>query len=288
MSQKAGSLRFRDDGTFTILQFTDLHIHYVDERHLKTLDLMERILDEERPDLVALTGDIIAGRKLSDPEKALREALRPIEERGIPWAAVFGNHDDEGPADRKRLMEICRSHAHCLAVAGPEDVSGVGNYYLTVKGRTGAVESVLYFLDSNAYAPGGVGKYGWIHQDQVAWYRRTAGAIKSELGYAPPALAFFHIPLPEYHEVWETGACLGNRFEVPCAPVLNSGFFLALHEVGDVVATFVGHDHVNDYEGDYYGIRLCYGRVSGYGGYGRDDMERGARALISTISPMRR
>ena len=35
--------------------------------------------------------------------------------------------------------------------------------------------------------------------------------------------------------------------------------------MGDVRATFVGHDHTNDACGDYYGISLCYGGGTGYG-----------------------
>ena len=32
---------------------------------------------------------------------------------------------------------------------------------------------------------------------------------------------------------------------------------------GDIFATFVGHDHINDYAAVYKGIALCYGRYSG-------------------------
>ena len=53
-----------------------------------------------------------------------------------------------------------------------------------------------------------------------------------------------------------------------------------MREVGNIVATFCGHDHNNDYWGDYYGIRLSYGRKTGHGGYGPPRyMQRGARVL---------
>ena len=38
--------------------------------------------------------------------------------------------------------------------------------------------------------------------------------------------------------------------------------FAAMLECGDVMGTFVGHDHINDYIGVQYGIALAYGRVS--------------------------
>lgn len=50
-------------------------------------------------------------------------------------------------------------------------------------------------------------------------------------------------------------------------------------EMGDVMGTFVGHNHHNDFFGDLHGIRLCYSRVSGYG-KGREDFARGARIIM--------
>ena len=37
---------------------------------------------------------------------------------------------------------------------------------------------------------------------------------------------------------------------------------------GDVRGVYVGHDHVNTYDGDYYGVRLGYGPGTGFGTYG--------------------
>ena len=34
----------------------------------------------------------------------------------------------------------------------------------------------------------------------------------------------------------------------------------AMQEKGDMKGVFVGHDHVNDFAGDYNGILLAYGR----------------------------
>lgn len=73
--------------------------------------------------------------------------------------------------------------------------------------------------------------------------------------------------------------CYGHKFESVCSPKVNSGFFEALLQMGDVLGTFVGHDHVNDYGGELHGIRLHYGRATGYGTYGREGFERGARMI---------
>lgn len=294
-----GPLRFRPDGTFTIAQFTDLHWHNGEPADQQTRALMERVLELEQPDCAVLTGDVINGKGCKDPARSWEQAVRPLVESGIPWAAVFGNHDDEGTLSRQELMQVQRSCVGCLSEPGPGDVSGVGNYWLTVYGNKqvgdgsknahleaasgaptpGEPAAVLYFLDSNSYANTGIGGYGWIEADQIGWYRRTAVELARIHGQRLPALAFFHIPLPEYNDVWDAHLCWGEKHEDVCCPRINSGFFAALHEMGDVMGAFVGHDHVNDYVGELHGIRLCYGRASGCATYGREGFPRGARLI---------
>ncbi len=72
----------------------------------------------------------------------------------------------------------------------------------------------------------------------------------------------------------------GYRYESVCCPQINSGFFGAMLECGDVKGTFVGHDHVNDYEGTLHGIRLIYGRATGFNAYARDGFPRGGRVIL--------
>ena len=50
-------------------------------------------------------------------------------------------------------------------------------------------------------------------------------------------------------------------------------------EMGDVKGVFVGHDHINDYYGDLYGIKLCYGRGTGFNTYGKENFLHGARII---------
>lgn len=272
-------LRFRADGTFTIVQFTDTHWNNGEPADERTHALMELVLETEQPDLVIHTGDVIEGSGARDPAEAWRAAVAPIEARRIPWAAVLGNHDDEGTADRKQLMAVQQSCVSCLSEPGPSEVSGMGNYVLRVRAGGDATALALYCLDSNGYAETEVGGYGWIRRDQIAWFLESARALRDEYRAPLPALAFFHIPLPEYDDVWHFGTCYGNKYEPVCCPRLNTGFFAALHQAGGVMGTFVGHDHINDFEGERYGIRLCYGRASGYQTYGRDGFLRGARVI---------
>jgi hypothetical protein len=277
-------LRLRADGTFTIVQFTDTHFTNTEPMDEQTLALMTQVLEAEQPDLVMLTGDVIDGGRCPDPAAAWRLAVSPIVAKGLPWAAVFGNHDDEGRLDRVALTALQQGIPGCLSQRGPDHLTGVSNYVLKVLDKQGSHSVAhLYCIDSNSYSKTGVGVYDWIHRDQIAWYAQTAHQLaEANGGEKLTALAFFHIPLPEYHEVWDYHPCYGVKYEEICPPFVNSGLFAAMHEAGDVLGTFVGHDHVNDFIGNLYGIRLAYGRATGFNTYGREGMARGARVIRLT------
>ncbi len=279
-------LQFRPDNRFRIAQLTDLHWANGGDEDIETQRLTELVLDREKPDLVVLTGDVIAGGDCLDPADSWLRAVRPMEERGILWAAVYGNHDDEGSLNRTQLMAVQRSCRCCLSESGPEEITGVGNYILTVQtAGSDEIGAVLYFLDSNSYAKGRFSGYGWFERDQIAWYLATAGRFTrnrtapSSSDASIPALAFFHIPLPEFDDVWDFEPCYGHKYEAVSCPRINTGMFAAFCEAGDVMGVFVGHDHINDYEGTWHGIRLCLGRAGGYGTYGREGFPRGARII---------
>ncbi|MDI6449897.1 metallophosphoesterase family protein [Anaerobaca lacustris] len=277
------SLKFNDRGQFKIVQFTDLHLKEGNEEDGKTIALMAEVLDAEKPQLVVLTGDVLGAAK--QVRETMELCAGPMVERRIPWAMTLGNHDDEGTDDRRGLMDVITSLPYSVSQHGPKDITGVGNHILPVYSADGREKKwILYLLDSNAYPPEkSLGKYDWIRVDQVDWYRRTSKELTAQRGGRPyPALAFFHIPLPEYEQALAAGNAnlVGNRHEKVCCPEINSGFFAAMLECGDIKGTFVGHDHVNDYEATLHGIRLIYGRATGFSAYGRDGFPRGGRIIL--------
>jgi hypothetical protein len=105
-------LRVKEDGKFKIVQISDTHMvtgvgvckdaidahgNPLPEREADplTIKFLGGILDVEKPDLVILTGDQLH-HDILDSQSTLFKVVAPLIERSIPYAAVFGNHDDEG------------------------------------------------------------------------------------------------------------------------------------------------------------------------------------------------
>lgn len=275
----AQGLRFRPDGTFKIAQFTDTHYIHGDARSDTAIKNIRHVMEAEQPDLVLLTGDIIYGKPA---EQSYRDVLDAIAAYGVPFGVVFGNHDDEQGLDRAALLRLTQSYPLNVTRTEP-GIHGFSNYALPIAEHAGPdTAAVIYCFDSNAYSQiNGIKGYDYIRGDQVEWYRRTSRALTAAHGGTPlPAYAFFHIPLPEYSDAVadEDAPFVGTRKERPCVPTLNSGLFTAMKECGDVRATFVGHDHSNDYAVLWHGILLAYGRFSG-GNTVYNDLPNGARLI---------
>ncbi|MBQ3212501.1 MAG: metallophosphoesterase family protein [Alistipes sp.] len=258
------ALKFNANHKFKIVQFTDIHWKYGNPASDEAGERMAEVLDAEKPDLVVFTGDLIFAKPARE---GLDKALEATISRGIPFAVTWGNHDDEQDLSRKELSEHIATKAGNLT-STVEGISGVTNYTLSVKSTDGKRDAaVLYIFDSNSYSPiKKVKGYDWIKHDQVEWYRQTSKAFTAANDGKPlPALAFFHIPLPEFHEAAqnESAYFVGTRKEKACAPEINTGLAAAMLEAGDVMGVFVGHDHVNDYVVDWRGILLGYGRFTG-------------------------
>ena len=260
----AQELRFNSNHKFKIVQFTDVHWIYDDPKSEEAAERMREVLDAERPDLVIYTGDIIFAKPAAP---ALQRALEPAIERGIPFAVTWGNHDDEQDMTRTELSAYIKDMKGNLT-SHTEGISGQTNYTLSVKSSDGRRDAaVLYIFDSHSYSKiERVKGYDWIKHDQVAWYIEQSKAFTAKNGGAPlPALAFMHIPLPEMRDMTQNQNIymVGTRKEMVCAPEINTGLATAMLSAGDVMGLFVGHDHVNDYVVDWYGILMGYGRFTG-------------------------
>jgi hypothetical protein len=295
------TLRFRPDGTFVLVHFTDVQ----DDQDIdpRTVRLIEAVLDEHRPDLVVFTGDNVreGPETPADVHRAVEGFVGPLESRGIPWAVTFGNHDEDHTPltgmDEPALLDLYMSFPQNLNRPSPPGIHGTGNSHVLILGSQGDTPAfAVWLLDSGRYVPDtiaaqaveddGLRTYDWIRPSQVAWYATTSQALEERWGRKIPALMFFHIPLPEFALLWErreNHGVTGEKNEDVAAGAFNSGLFGAVMDRGDVAGIFVGHDHVNDFVGDYFGVRLGYSANVGFGTYGLEgddkDRMRGARVF---------
>ncbi|GAB3671851.1 metallophosphoesterase [Zhihengliuella somnathii] len=307
-------IKFGSDGKLRIVQFNDTQDTHLTDR--RTIELIEKTLDAEQPGFVVLNGDVINGgpSTATEVKQAYNNVLAPIEERGIKFAITFGNHDEDSLGNGTGMTEqalvdwLHEAYEHNLNPAIDPKLYGHSNGQLLFKSsRSNTPAFGVWLLDSNRYAPGTIGgqsrsglmNYDWIHTDQVQWYRETSIATEERFGRNVPSLAFFHIPLWEHHHMWfgsqfgssdsthaaaqELHGIVGEKHEDVYVGAWNSGLYAAMQERGDVRGVYVGHDHVNTYMGDYFGIELGYGPSTGFGTYGLSGEEqhrlRGARVF---------
>ena len=235
---------------------------------LNSTDFIEEIYDLEKPDLIVYTGDNI-DRTASNAMTSMNKVFN-LRNKG-PWAAVLGNHDGESTLTRYQVMRYIMTLNNNKVNIGRYDVTGYGNYVIKLSNGISPIFN-LFFLDSgskskNPLIPG----YAKIDISQINWY-------KGESSPDIPAIAFFHIPLPEY------GTCTltdmkGTKRDKVGSPELNSGLYSEFQSRGDVKMINVGHDHNNDFCGACYGIHLCYGGGVGYNAYGDVGLSKRVRVI---------
>lgn len=269
------SVAFRE-GKLKIVQLTDIHWDPQSKNCAQTTQTIEAVLALEKPDIAMLTGDVVTEKPGPEGWKAI---IALLEKAQVPFTVMMGNHDAE-VMPKKEIYDLLAQSPYFIGEKGPETIHGCGNYVVPVYGADHkTTKALLYCIDSNDYPESkDYGTYDWIHFDQIAWYRQTSARFTKENGGNPlPALAFFHIALPEYDAIPNNGTMLGEKNEGSGASKINSGLFASFIEMGDVMGAFVGHDHDSDFIGTHYQIALAYGRVTGTDAYG--DLERGMRVI---------
>ena len=265
-------VRFNQEGEFRILHLTDLHfVADRPEESEKTFARMDYMVETEKPDFIAITGDVIYGKK---PSKALLQSiLDKLDSYRLPFCIVYGNHDPEQDMSRAEMSQMIASARYSVNTLDSKGELADVRIPVGSTVNPGSDPLDLYFFDSHQYSKKKqVGGYAWLTLDQIIWMRdRCNAATEANGGNHVPSFAFFHIPLPEFYDAWKLTedsrkkAGLGLRGEYGGHPKINSGMFTAMLEAGNIIGIFCGHDHDSDYIVPYYGIALAYGRYSGDG-----------------------
>ena len=292
-------LRFRKDGGYRILMMSDAH--HKPAQGARTVRAMETLIDATKPDLVLLNGDNVAGFTCKEMfEQQLAELVSPMEKRRIPWAHVFGNHDQTPEVSKKEQEAVYESYSWCVSKAGPEELPGSGNYFLPILNENDDPVFGVWGIDSqqdfktqtvpldypgdlywDVLMPSPIvsySDYDFIRFEQVMWYWNTSVELERLYGRKIPSLMMFHIPLIEFHAMLRNAGrtqLRGEYNERVSASEINSGIFAAAFQRGDVKAMFAGHDHINTFDGVYAGIHMGFDGSIGYDAYGTRENDPG-------------
>ncbi|KAJ5562198.1 hypothetical protein N7535_003346 [Penicillium sp. DV-2018c] len=245
------------------------------------------------------------------------EIVAPLNDHHVPWASTYGNHDSERHLDSEQLFHEEKKHNGSLterAVFRPR--AGITNYYLPVyPHETSSLnqsipELILWFFDSRGgHHPvrenddgESVPRQNWVDSTVVEWFTTANANLTTTYGRSIPSLAFVHIPVQAMRAFQVSGISPMREPGINDERVQHQGygypsgyhsqdfpFMQALLNTTGLAAVFSGHDHGNDWcfrwDGRPAGLNLtgngmnlCYGRHTGYGGYG--DWARGGRQIL--------
>ena len=304
-------LRFSKDGTFRVLMMSDIQESAAyDPRSLRSVCAL---LDHAKPDLVIWGGDNCYGpeiHSMEDLKSFLNVFAAPMEERHIPWAHVFGNHDHDVPCDIGVIQALYEAFPMCVSMHTDDTVHGKSNFVLPIYDRSGErVVFSVWGLDTNneaceldhllpqgnmkdaAWLPNntlGIGRWSTLYFDQLLWYWNTSCQLEKACGEKIPGLLCMHIAPPEFTmAAANPEQCVkqGSFVEPLDSSIVNSGLFAQILQRGDIRTISCGHTHKNDFEAEYCGIRLCWDACAGYRCYGIDELRGGRLFTIHEDDP---
>jgi len=249
--------------SISILQVTDLHLgstgHWKDD--LNTFSRIKRLVKMYDPDFIFITGDLFTGEK---PYGSLLAgyAVHFFDELDRPWFYTFGNHDPEGGFGHDDIYEVFSTSEWGILGSHGSSPNKKYDYLVDINIENSKTPSwQVYGFDTGPH--NGIKA---IQKDQLEWYRKSSKETQNKYNKTIRALAIFHIPVIEYQKLWDDKSITkGGVSEEKVYYEEDDGtFYRTMLEVGNIKATFCGHDHYNNYWGKYKGdILLAYGYISG-------------------------
>lgn len=300
-------IRFNDKGKLTILQVSDAQDMHIPRKAM--FKMLEKVYDKVKPDLVILTGDNILGNHIDDArflnrkntkskeetlermKKALRFLLKPINDRKIPFAMIFGNHDDMNCITKEEQAEIYKSYKYCVGFSQDDESPDCATYNLPIySSGSNEMKYNLWMLDSAWHDKKSDNCFSYVKEEAVQWYIKKSEQLEKENGKKIMSLMFQHIPFQETRELFKpcdknTKGAVPNRkdknyyvldsekasgyaLEFPEVCEKNVGQLDAIKQRKDVCGIVFGHDHTNSFTAQIDGVNIiqtpgasfrCYG-----------------------------
>ena len=262
---------------------------------------MDKLVAETNPDLIIITGDITYG-EFDDTGKSLLAFIEKMESYNVPWAPVWGNHDNESVLGVDWQCQQFINAKNCLFKKGI--TVGCSNYTIGIKSSDGALCRVMYMMDSNgcynasklSLLQGVRTEVGLVSQ-QLDWMRASYANICKEYGNSVPSFVCFHIETIDYlqileqkgyynpqafckYDIIQNGEDFGDIHETICAgEYLISA--LSTFKAVNVDGAFFGHSHVNNASIVSEGIRWTYGLKTGLYDYHEKEKLGGTLITLS-------
>lgn len=309
-------LKFNKNGKFTILQVSDAQDMHIPRRGM--FKMLNKIYDKVNPDLIILTGDNILGNHINDApignwqnvkskkgtfkrmRKALGYLLKPIEKRKIPFAFVYGNHDDRNCITKKEQASIYGEYDYCVKCNLDNDKVDCDTYNVPIyASNSDKVIYNIWMIDSAGADDDGNNGFEYVKKEAVDWYIEKSEQLEKENSGPVMSLMFQHIPVPQTKEFFvecdekdptavksrdgkfyklNPEKAKGYAFEYPETTEKDFGQLDALRQRGDVCALVFGHDHTNCFTGELDGVNIVQTPGASFRSYG-NMVSRGVRVF---------
>ncbi len=285
-----------DDSPWKVLQFTDMHLMQDHDRNIVTMENFIAALNREKPDFVAITGDIITRPRGRARAIQLADVF---EKMGIYWCYCLGNHEgDSAPftLSREENVRIWARYEHCLLeddvkkTSDGTEVWGLGNTVVNLLGADYKVVQSMIFMDSGTTIryfkdPESVriademgesyDNYDFLKVSQLKWYEEQVMKVTDNLTNGVKTMLFIHIPLVEQ----------GNIKLIEADEVLPEGWHYAFPDdpvmVGDKLYGYMIIKDGWKVAGDTCSYEKCYCSFYNNGAYElMKSMRKGVNALF--------
>lgn len=301
-------LDFNVDRDLKILQLTDPQ--FIDSSQVRTADrlgssqiemykpenfeqnafhYMRGAIEASNPDVIFITGDLVYG-EFDDAGTSFLAFVEFMESFQIPWAPIFGNHDNESMKGVVWQCEQLMNAEYCL-FNRRNSIGGNGNYSVGIA-KNGSLERVMYLMDTHACWDAidrgePVEDRVGFTEAQLDWYRASALHVNSFAGKEVPSFLCYHIPTTEvikggyvagYHNILENQTTFAGNYQIGVDNVAQpgdmgrheerfkdaydcAGLLEIMQEVGTDGA-FFAHSHRNNISVKYGGVRWTFGLKS--------------------------
>lgn len=240
----------------------------------KTLKSIKKIIEKANCDLIVFLGDTVHGPSTPNHyEKYLRQVFDLTGD--VPFATVFGNHDDECKTTKEEILSVAKAYKNCVTKAR--------DYAVEMMGET------LLFIDSGTYYDGDESLYDTVKQEQIDFAKSKITGKR--------AILFQHIIMPDIMDYIDVSAVQkkgyvrdGKRYykfrddveftgrlgECPCPPDINTGELEQLKD--NLKAAVFGHDHKNTFELDINGVKFIQ-----CGGCGSNSYDKFCKSTVKIL-----